>query len=104
MRTVDLAHAADAERAHDLVASDSRASGQGHDASRLYRSARGTLPAFMSTAEPVYVSLGVELRKMLGAKLYRQVVAYLDDRRASRPAPVMHPSEVPVELRRRPAG
>ncbi|TMK64245.1 MAG: hypothetical protein E6G60_07175 [Actinobacteria bacterium] len=61
-------------------------------------------PEVYTAAEPVYVSLGVELRKMLGAKLYRQVVAYLDDRRASRPAPVMHPSEVPVELRRRPAG
>src|SRR5437016_8699523 len=59
VRTVELAHAADAERAHDLVASDSRASGQGHEASRLYRSARGTLPAFMSTAEPVYVTSGL---------------------------------------------
>ena len=34
--------------------------------------------------EPVYVSLEVELRKMLGDKLYRRVAAYLDERRRAR--------------------
>ena len=32
-------------------------------------------------ARPVYESMAVELRKMLGKKLYRQVVEYLDGRR-----------------------
>ena len=43
--------------------------------------------------------MGVELRKMLGKKLYRQVAAYLDGRRhaASFP-PVAHPAAVPVKL------
>lgn len=55
--------------------------------------------AFTGTA-PVYESLGVELRKMLGAKLYRRVVAYLDERRSARPAPVVHPTEVKLVARR----
>lgn len=51
-------------------------------------------------ATPVYQSLGVELRRMLGKKLYPRVVAYLDDRRQANPAPVVHPAEVPVQLGR----
>jgi hypothetical protein len=49
--------------------------------------------------EPVYRSLGVELRKMLGDPLYRRVVSYLDDRRTSRSAPVRHPAQTRVTLR-----
>jgi len=52
--------------------------------------------------EPVYRELGVELRKMLGDRLYKQVVAYLDERRRSRRAPVRHPAEQPVRLSPRP--
>jgi hypothetical protein len=49
--------------------------------------------------KPVYEDLGVELRKMLGDRLYKQVVAYLDERRRARPAPVRHPAERPVRLK-----
>ena len=35
-------------------------------------------------ASPVYESMEVELRKMLGKKLHRQVVEYLDGRRGDR--------------------
>jgi len=47
----------------------------------------------------------VELRKMLGSDaLYRQVVAYLDQRARSKPPPASHPAETPVRFsRRRPA-
>jgi hypothetical protein len=38
---------------------------------------------------------------MLGAKLYRQVVEYLDRRRRARAAPVVHPAEVKLLARRR---
>lgn len=43
---------------------------------------------------PVYRSLEPELRRMLGDALYRRVAAYLDERRRSRPAPVVHPAQV----------
>jgi hypothetical protein len=53
-------------------------------------------------ARPVYESMAVELRKMLGKKLHRQVVTYLDGRRADKAfPPVRHPAEVPVALGRR---
>jgi hypothetical protein len=45
--------------------------------------------------------MAVELRTMLGKRLYRQVVAYLDGRRSAASFPaVAHPAEVPVELGR----
>jgi len=50
--------------------------------------------------EPVYRELGEELRKMLGDKLYRQVVTYLDEQERARPAPVRHPAERPVKIGR----
>ncbi len=53
--------------------------------------------AFLGT-RPVYESMEVELRKMLGKKLYKRVAEYLDGRRRTTPPPVMHPSEVPVTL------
>ncbi len=49
--------------------------------------------------EPVYVSLAEELRKMLGNKLYKQVIAYLDEQLRARPAPVEHPAQQRVELK-----
>ena len=55
-------------------------------------------PAAFTGAEPVYVSLGPELRKMLPKRLYPEVVAYLDERRKALPPPVTHPAEVPVTL------
>jgi hypothetical protein len=48
--------------------------------------------------EPVYESMGEELRRMLGNKLYRRVVEYLAQRGQSTPPPVKHPSEVPVNF------
>jgi hypothetical protein len=59
-------------------------------------------PEAFTGKQAVYESMTVELRKMLGKKLHKQVVAYLDARR--RPAdfpPVAHPSEVPVTLGRK---
>ena len=52
--------------------------------------------------EPVYRSMDVELRKMLGKRLHHEVVAYLDRRRAAKAfPPVVHPSEVRVEITRK---
>ena len=47
--------------------------------------------------------MSVELRKMLGKRLHKQVVAYLDQRRQAADAlpPVTHPAAVPVELGRK---
>jgi hypothetical protein len=46
--------------------------------------------------------MAVELRKMLGKSLAKQVVAYLDARRKVHEfPPVMHPAEVPVRIGRR---
>jgi len=59
-----------------------------------------TNPSAFTGAEPVYKSLEVELRKMLGDKLYRQIATYLDARRAAQPAPVVHHAEVPVRFGR----
>lgn len=57
-------------------------------------------PEAFTAREPVYRTLGVELEKMLGKKLYRQVVTYLEARRVTRSAPpVRHPAQVRVELR-----
>jgi hypothetical protein len=48
---------------------------------------------------PVYVSMADELRRMLGKRLYRDVVTYLDARAADRKVPaVAHPASVPVQL------
>ena len=42
--------------------------------------------------------MAVELRKMLGKKLYGRVAEYLDGRRRKSFAPVAHPAAVPVTL------
>ena len=56
-------------------------------------------PEAFQGAEPLYRSLAVELRKMLGKKLYKSVVAYLVARDAARDfPPVAHPAAVPVEI------
>ena len=53
-------------------------------------------------ARPVYESMDVELRKMLGKKLYAQVAEYLDGRRRAKSfPPVAHPAAVPVTLGRK---
>jgi hypothetical protein len=58
--------------------------------------------AAFSGSQPVYESMAVELRKMLGKSLAKQVVAYLDARRKVHEfPPVMHPAEVPVRIGRR---
>lgn len=55
--------------------------------------------------DPVYKSLGVELQKMLGKKLYAQVVDYLEHRVSSRNGTVVHPAQQvtlgPTRRRRR---
>ena len=58
-------------------------------------------PEAFTAQEPVYRSLSTELRTMLGAKLHRRVVEYLDERRGSRPEPVVHPAEVRLVARGR---
>jgi hypothetical protein len=56
-------------------------------------------PEAFTASEPVYLSLAVELRKMLGGKLYKAVAAYLDGRSAATSFPaVAHPAEVPVTI------
>ena len=47
----------------------------------VHRGARG-----VHRHPPVYESMEVELRKMLGKKLYRRVAEYLDGRRRDDPA------------------
>ena len=44
-------------------------------------------------SEPVYESLGEELKKMMGKKLFAQVKEYLDERRSKSLAPVVHPAD-----------
>jgi hypothetical protein len=59
-------------------------------------------PEAFTGAQPVYQSMSVELRKMLGKPLYRQVVEYLDARRAPTAVPpVVHPAEVRVTIGRK---
>jgi hypothetical protein len=59
-------------------------------------------PEAFTGKQAVYESMAVELRAMLGKKLYRQVVAYLTDRKRSKSfPPVRHPAAVPVTLRRK---
>jgi hypothetical protein len=59
-------------------------------------------PEAFTGAQPVYESMSVELRKMLGKPLYRQVVEYLDARRAATAfPPVVHPAEVRVTIGRK---
>jgi hypothetical protein len=55
-------------------------------------------PEAFTGSEPVYRSLGVELSKMLGDRLYAQVVAYLEERRDSELKPVRHPAQTLVTL------
>jgi hypothetical protein len=53
-------------------------------------------------ARPVYESMSIELKKMLGKRLHRQVVEYLDGRRAAKAfPPVPHPAAVPVTIGRK---
>jgi len=59
-------------------------------------------PAAFTGSEPVYRSLGVELRKMLGKTLHGAVVEYLDARLAMSQPSIRHPAEpvaVPVTIR-----
>jgi hypothetical protein len=59
-------------------------------------------PEAFTGTQPVYESMAVELRTMLGRKLYQQVVDYLDGRRRSKAfPPVEHPAAVPVTLGRK---
>ena len=59
-------------------------------------------PEAFTAPEAVYQSLDVELRKMLGKKLHKAVVAYLDARADSRDLPpVVHPAEIPVTIGRK---
>jgi hypothetical protein len=60
-------------------------------------------PEAFTGSQPVYRSLGVELKKMLGAKLYGHVVEYLDEQRRARPKAVVHPAEVKLRKRARAA-
>ncbi len=56
-------------------------------------------PEAFTGAEPVYRSMDAELRKMLGKRLHRAVVEYLDARYEDRDLPpVAHPAAVPVKL------
>jgi hypothetical protein len=57
-------------------------------------------PAAFVGGEPVFRSLEPELRKICGDALFEMIAEYLDDRLASGPVPVVHPSEVPVVLGR----
>jgi hypothetical protein len=58
-------------------------------------------PEAFTAAEPVYRSMAVELRKMVGDELYRRVIAYLEERGRANPKPVPHPAEVNVRFTRR---
>ena len=56
-------------------------------------------PEAFTASEPVYLGLDVELRKMLGKKLHRSVVEYLEARLAAPGfSPVAHPAAVPVKI------
>ena len=59
-------------------------------------------PEAYTGSEAVYQSMGVELRKMLGKRLYTAVVEYLDARAADVTfPPVRHPAAVPVKITRK---
>jgi hypothetical protein len=59
-------------------------------------------PEAFTGAEPVYRSMEAELRKMLGKRLHRAVVEYLDARYDDRDVgPVEHPAAVPVQITRK---
>jgi hypothetical protein len=58
-------------------------------------------PEAFTGGEPVYRSLGEELRRMMGARLYERVARYLDDRMRAQAPPVRHPAEAPVRFSRR---
>ena len=55
-------------------------------------------PEAFTGREPVYRTMGEELRRMLGPELYRLVVGYLAERDRATPPPVLHPSERPVRF------
>ena len=57
-------------------------------------------PAAFGAAEPVYVSMAVELRAMIGAKVYAQLAAHLDARRAGEGELRPHPAERRIVLQR----
>ncbi len=62
-------------------------------------------PEAFTGREPVYRSMGEELRKMLGSEaLYDQVVTYLAQRAGAKPPPAPHPSEASVQFTRRRPG
>jgi len=62
-------------------------------------------PEAFTGREPVYRSMGEELRKMLGSNaLYNRVVTYLDQRVRAQPPPAPHPAETPVRFTRRRPG
>jgi hypothetical protein len=58
-------------------------------------------PEAFTGSEPVYRSMGPELRKMLGKKLYAQVIEYLEERSRARVPLVTHPTQTTVKLIRR---
>jgi hypothetical protein len=55
-------------------------------------------PEAFTAAEPVYRTLGPELRLTMGDRVYERLVAYLEQRQGSTMPPVVHPSERPVAL------
>ncbi|MET0895293.1 MAG: hypothetical protein ABWY80_05525 [Acidimicrobiia bacterium] len=59
-------------------------------------------PEAFSAPEPVYESMSAELRKMLGKRLFRSLVEYLESRAADGVfPPVAHPA-VPVSITKKP--
>lgn len=58
-------------------------------------------PEAFRGARPVYRSMEIELRAMVGDELFESIAAYLDSRFAhSDTVPVHHPAEVPVTISR----
>ncbi len=55
-------------------------------------------PEAFTGTEPVYKSLSVELQKMLGKRLYGQVIDYLEHRVNSSNGTVQHPAQTKVTL------
>ena len=57
-------------------------------------------PEAFVASRPVYRSLEPELRIMVGDVLYQRLASYLEARAASRPVPVVHPTEVKLLARK----
>ncbi|MCU1456041.1 MAG: hypothetical protein JWL73_133 [Actinomycetia bacterium] len=55
-------------------------------------------PEAFTASEPVYKTLGAEIEGMVGKKLYRQLLAYLETHEHASPPPLLHPAESPVTL------